>query len=410
MLLVCLLSADLNYAYISGLRSIRRYSLPGDDAVDIAIGLTNPRYLTWADKAQSAMFVTQDQPNRVTIVDAFPVMENGRQVIKDVGVSPMSVACIDAAHLLVCCNNEIYMGDLMENIPMPAGLFKGIGRVLLNFINKEGKADTRKPVDPITKKPIYPYLFENVPFGGYLSLNINHSRAREKYAYYRVKVDDEIRYDTWSDIKFNKATGKYDIRVEFSPIEKGGETGLYRVHEQDDMGNSDLAMVLNSANLLNKKQTIKIEFADKNGKIVEGASESMEVLIDNNHCSAKIEMPGVDGVSATLDCGMLKYTNKNQKVVIAYNASHPNLFAIYKWRLGKGGKGAIPANGCSVDGEASLAQFKFENEVGSLLEDCTVAAFYAHVYVYAKATNGDYRQSQYDASYAISFALTPEKK
>lgn len=396
-----LISADLNYAYISDLRSIRRYSLKGDEVVDIATGLTNPRYLTWADKSQSSIFVTQDQPSRVTIVDNIHKSSSVRDVVTNgLGKSPMSVAYVDPTQLLICCAIGIYLGNPMEDIAMPSGLFKGIGRVLLNFINGKGLADT-------TGEPKYPYPFDNAPFGGPLSLNIDHINARKDYYYYRVKADGKIRYDTWSDMRYNKNTGKWDDRVDFAPLKVGdGEdsTGFYLIHQEDDMANTDLAMVLNSNTLSNKKQEILIEFADSAGVVK--ASEFKEVLIDNNHCFAKIEMPKVNGVSVSDECGMLKCTS-DQELKMAYYASHPNDLATYKWRLGRGGKGTVQADGCSInDGDVKPKQFDFGPiKVEKLLESCKGAAFYAILDVYAKATNGEYQLSGYDAHYAVAFAL-----
>ena len=401
-----LISADLNYAYISDLRSIRRYSLKGDEVVDIATGLRNPCYLTWADKTQSSIFVTQDQPSRVTIVDTIRGPSSVRDVVtKDLGNSPMSVAYVDAARLLVCCATEIYMSNPMENIPMPSGLFKGIGRVLLNFINYKGLADT-------TKEPQYPYPFDNAPFGGLLSLNIDHKKARIKgLTYYRIRADDKIRYDTWSDMKFNPKTRKWDIRVDFTPKTVGDvgdgkdHTGFYLIHQNDDMANTDLAMVLNSNTLSNKKQEILIEFADIKGNVK--ASEFKEILIDNNRCFAQIEMPKVNGVSVPNECGMLKCTS-DQELKMAYYASHPSDYATYKWRLGRGGRSTVQADGCSIDsGDVKAKQFIFGPiKVKKLLEGCEGAAFYAILVVYAKATNGEYRLSGYDAHYTVAFALT----
>lgn len=120
-----LISADLNYAYLSERMAIRRYSLKGDEVVDIATGLRNPRYLTWADKAQSSIFVTQEQPSRVTIVDTIHEPSTVRDVIiRDLGNSPMSVAYVDPTRLLVCCTTEISMIYPMENVQKPSGLFK----------------------------------------------------------------------------------------------------------------------------------------------------------------------------------------------------------------------------------------------------------------------------------------------
>jgi hypothetical protein len=72
-----LISADLAYAYISeqsGGGRISRYSLQGGARIEIASGLTNPFFLTWADPAQSAILVAERDPgNRITLVGTMPI-------------------------------------------------------------------------------------------------------------------------------------------------------------------------------------------------------------------------------------------------------------------------------------------------------------------------------------------------
>lgn len=401
-----LVSSDLAYAYISeqssGGGSISQYSLQDGTRVEIASGLTNPFFLTWADPTQTAMFVAERDPaNRITIVETVPHPGSVRQVVNNTGVRPSSVAVLDAARLLVCCDQEIDLVNLLEGI-VPTGLFKGIGLVPWNLITADGKADT-------TTQPKYPYQFvKNAPFGGALSLQINHLLAWQKVVkYYRVLVDGEIRLDTWWDLKLNPANGKYEIPVQTKPKVIGGKPGYYAIHQPGEwFMNTGLGMILNSTTLANGQRSFTIEFTDNAGKVLQ--SHAQKVWIDNNHCTAAIEMPTVNGDSATTNCGMLQYANKTQKVKIVYVASHPTLFATYSWRVGRAGKGPLSVvPGCIIDGPVSLVPFTFKQKVGDLLDTCTSAAFYASVYVYARAINGYSRQSQYDASSTVAFALTP---
>ena len=166
-------------------------------------------------------------------------------------------------------------------------------------------------------------------------------------------------------------------------------------------------MILDSGTLNNGLRNITIDFNNASGTIL--ASHMQPVLIDNNHCTAAVEMPTVNDVSATTDCGMLNFTELSQHLKIIYVASHPTVdFGTFSWRLCKAGKGPLPGvPECSIDGQASLSPFIFDKDVGSLLGSCPSAAFYAAVYVYAKTINGYSRQSQYDASATVAFALTP---
>jgi hypothetical protein len=116
-------------------------------------------------------------------------------------------------------------------------------------------------------------------------------------------------------------------------------------------------------------------------------------------------MPTVAGNSVTNPCGMLKFnvsTVQTDKVKIVYVASHPLLFANYSFSIVKGANTIY-----STSGPVAYVPFVYEDTVANLLGTCPSAAFAAQLYVAATAINGISRQSQYDASRTIAFALTP---
>jgi len=400
-----LVSSDLAYAYISeqsGGGKVTKYSLQGQAPVVLATGLTNPFFLTWADASKTSFFVAERDPaNRVTLLKTELGAGNAVQVVTSTGARPSSVACISASQLLICCDTMIQKADILAGISMPSGLFKGIGYVPWNLITAAGYADT-------TTQPVYPYQFpKNSPFGGVFSLQFNHLLALlQGVKYYRVLVDATPRMDTWWDLKLNTANGKYEIPVEFKPEFKWGKDGCYAIHKAGEWYmNTDLGLIMNSTSVPNGKRTFTIEFYTDAGVMVN--QQVVYVMVDNNRCTAALDMPVIGGVSATTDCGMLKYNSTADKLSIRYIASHPNLQATYSWRVGRAGRGTVPGvPECSVDGPVQLAPFTFQKDVGSLLGTCTSAAFYAYVYVAARAINGVGRQSQYDASSTIAFALT----
>lgn len=402
-----LVSVDLAFAYISeqtGVGRISRYSLRDGTRVEIATGLTNPFFLTWADPAQTSMFVAERAPaNRITIVETVPRADSVRQVAHNLGNQASSIALINSAHLLVCCDQEIDIADLLAGTLPAPGLFKGIGLVPWNLITLDGHADT-------TTQPAYPYQFtRNAPFGGSLSLQVNHSLAiLANVKYYRVMVDGNVRLDTWWDLKLNPGNGKYEIPVQNLPKVIAGQPGYYAIHKPNEwFMNPDLGMILDSAALQDGLRIFTIDFTNTAGKVL--ASHMQPVLIDNNRCTASVEMPCVNDISATTECGMLRFTDRTQHVRIVYVASHPAPeFATFSWRLCKAGRGPVPGvSECSIDGNSSLAPFIFDKDVNTLLGTCPSAAYYAAVYVYAKTINGISRQSQYDASSAVVLALTP---
>jgi hypothetical protein len=391
-----LITPDLAYAYISEQSSggrISRFSLQGGGRVDIATGLTNPFFLTWANAALSAIYVAERDPaNRITIVDTVPHAGSVQQLVTNVGKRPSSVALIDSGHLVICCDAEIDCAGL-PGVAV-TGLFKGIGLVPWNLITTAGKADT-------TQQPTYPYQFpKDSPFGGVLSLQVNHVLARlSNVQFYRVLVDGKPRLETWGDLELNTANGKYEIPVSFQPQDIAGQHGYYPIHPAGHWYmNTDLGMILNSTALANGLRPFVIEFTDAAGHVLQ--SHSQAVLIDNNPCTAVIGMPTVAGKPATPDCGILKFTAKTDPVQIVYTASHPSLFATFGFWIVKGANSIY-----YTPGNASLAPFTFTDNVGHLLGTCPAAGFSAQLAVWATAINGYYRQSQYDAYWTVAFAL-----
>lgn len=400
-----LISPDLAYAYISeqsGGGRITRYSLQGQTPLVLASGLTNPFFLAWADPARTAMYVTERDPaNRLTLVETVPHSGSVRHLAGPTGSRPSCAIPLDASRVFICCDQEIDQIDLLAGL-IPAGLFMGIGQVPWNLITPGGRADT-------TTQPAYPYQFtKDAPFAGVLSLQINHLLAwLSSVRYYRILINGIPRLETWWDLKLNGVNGKYEIPEQFKPKTIGGQPGYYAIHTPGDWYmNSNLGMILNSSALPNGLTNFLIEFTTATGGVLQ--THNQPVYLDNQAGQAAIEMPTVDGVAATTNCGMLQFSSKTQKVRIVYTASQPWLNATYSWRLGRAGKGPVPGvASCSVDGPVSLNPFLFEETVGTLLGTCPSAAFYAHVYVYAKAINGTSRQSQYDASATVAFALMP---
>jgi len=406
-----LISADLAYAYVTeqtGGGRITRYSLTGGAPLVVASGIVNPFFLTWVDAGQTAFFVANRDPaNAVTIVETVPHAGSVRKVVTGTGARPSSVALVDPEHLLICCDQEIGEANLLAG-SAPLGLFKGIGLVPWNLITVAGMADT-------TAEPGYPYQFAaNSPFGGVLSLQVNHSLAwLSGVRFYRILVDGGVRLETWSDLKLNPANGKYEILVTFTPSTVAGKKGCYAVHAPGDWYmNTDLGMILNSASLPNGLHPFRVEFLNAAGALLQVHAQN--ILLNNSPCTAAVEMPAVGGVSATTECGMLKYANLGQNVTIVYTADHPELYGTFSWRLCRAGKGPVPGvPECIVDGVVSHTPFTFLKSVGALLGPCAAppytgsAAYYAAVYVYARAINGYGRLSQYDASAAVAFALTP---
>ncbi|MEP6619796.1 MAG: hypothetical protein ABJE47_10785 [bacterium] len=134
---------------------------------------------------------------------------------------------------------------------------------------------------------------------------------------------------------------------------------------------------------------------DANGDLV------FVIRVDNNPTTA--QLPGVRaGLNSADDCGMLHYASGADTVSIDYVATHPNNFLDWSLNVSRGLHGVV----ASTSGHtSSLTPDHFNNSAATLVGTCAQAAFAVNLYTAARATDGYGRQSQYDRSATIAFAL-----
>jgi hypothetical protein len=136
------------------------------------------------------------------------------------------------------------------------------------------------------------------------------------------------------------------------------------------------------------------------------------IRVDNNVCEADLPKVATPVNSTNNDpCGILVYNNPTDDVVLSYVAFHPNNFLDWDLTISRGISGVVasippspPPTNTSSGSPGSPATFN--NTAGALLGTCTQAAFAPILYCAARATDGYWRQSQYDCQAAIAFALT----
>lgn len=154
--------------------------------------------------------------------------------------------------------------------------------------------------------------------------------------------------------------------------------------------------------------------------LVIGNSFIMPIYIDNNHTSASLPIPTLDGASPDPTCGLLQYSGPNPccpttggagspggTVTIQYYASHPENFAVFDYRLSRGVNLLTPP---TTSGQVSAASNPATVTItaASLLGGCAIAGFGEDIYVAATATDGWYRVSGYDSDPApVGFVLAP---
>jgi hypothetical protein len=394
------LSSNLTYAFVSeqGLAGITRIELSTGTKVQIANGLVNPFFLTWADSTQTKLLVPERDPaNKISLIDVTKTSANITAFIPATAGRPSSINVINSGSYCVCADGEIDQYFLSDNVNN--WIYKGIGYVPWNLIPASGKADT-------TTQPAYPFQFpKDSPFGGTLPVNIDHRIAwNSGIVYYKVLIDGMARFDSWNDLVMNPVNGHYEI-IE---LQKADTNGFYAVHNPSKVYyNSDLGCLLDSTSeITNALHMLKIEFYNAAHLLVSNMGNAL--YINNQKCVTSIDMPILDGLPADPDCGYLKYTDMTHNVTLHWTASHPQGFATYSYGVIKGAHGLAGSNVQGALFPAVSFVYDFIKPVSFFLGTCPkVAAFAESLYVATTVINGVGRQSQYDASSTVAFCLAP---
>lgn len=137
---------------------------------------------------------------------------------------------------------------------------------------------------------------------------------------------------------------------------------------------------------------------DANGDLI------FVLRVDNNPTVADLPDNGVSvsGVAADT-CGMLHYANRSDTVSINYIATQPNNFIDWNLSVTRGFSGWVA--GDSGNTSTPSPHGVLNRTADQLLGTCNQAAFAVNLYAAARITNGYGRQSQYDRSDTIAFAL-----
>ncbi len=404
-----ILTRDLQYAYVSDQSGrISEIQMSSGTVTTVASGLTNPFFLTWADAAQDALYVPQRDPsNSIVMVSIASGIVN--TVATGVPFRPSSCVVPYSGQLLVCCNTEIediIFATFLSNGP----LLMGIGMIPANYISlSTGLATTPSGS---------PYQVTSAPFGGTLPIMVNYqSAANAGASFYQVQVDGVIQTGSWTVYYWNGITNNL-ITVPSATV--GTATGCYPVHPVAalfDYQPPALGYELNSVALTNGLHHIELQFLDAAGnKLVPNlVSQDILVEVNNQYCVAVLAAPVLNTSPASVadSCGVLHYgSTKTTTVSLAFTASQPANYATFSTELVRGvtGLGSPPLPAAMPSGPVTAAPgdspITPAPTVANLLGPCPTAGFAAEVYVAATMTNGNGRQSQYDAEALMGFVLT----
>jgi hypothetical protein len=403
------LTSDLQYAYVSDQSGhINEIQISSGAITTITTGLTNPFFLTWADAAQDMLYVPQRDPsNSIMTVSVTSGAKN--VIVSGVPFRPSSCIPPYAGQLLVCCDSvieDVVFAGFLSNGP----LLMGIGQIPANYVNSStGMATTPSGS---------PYQVTNAPFGGTLPIMVNYQSAYNAGArYYQVQVDSVVQTGSWTVYQWNGTTNNL-ITVPSTTV--GTTPGCYPVHPIAQLFNYQppaLGYELDSTALTNGLHHIELQFLDASGNKLTPNLVSLSLLVEinNQQCVAVLAAPVLNTSPATGadTCGVLHYgTTKTTTVSLAFTASHPANFATFSTALVRGvtplGDPPLPAplpSGpvTAAPGDSPITPAP---TVANLLGTCPTAGYAAEVYVAATMTNGNGRQSQYDAEALMGFVLT----
>ncbi|MBS1714464.1 MAG: hypothetical protein JST30_09030 [Armatimonadetes bacterium] len=137
---------------------------------------------------------------------------------------------------------------------------------------------------------------------------------------------------------------------------------------------------------------------------VGGNAMEFTLHVDNRPCYAEIQQPRIGSDLASLNCGGLTYHDASADLEVPFVASHPEMRCWHEFGMVRGANNAFPF---VESADATPGYFRATASISDMLGGCSGAAFSANLSVFALATDGWDRQSQFDRYWVYAFMLTP---
>jgi hypothetical protein len=391
------LSADGASAYVSEQSSaggrVREVDLTTGAITTIATGFTAPFMMAYLDAADEQLALCEGNPaNRIAVINLAAGNTVTRPAVT-LASQPTSLAAIGGGDVLVTCTAEI--DECALGLSATTGpLLKGIGFIPYDCISQTtGLATTAAG---------YFYQVTNAPFGGTLPIMLDHTQAwNDGAVYYSVLVNGVARSDSWNDYFWNETTASY-VLTPTVPTTVAGHT-VYPVRNPalvELWFNPDLGEEVPTMSYPDGIAKLQVLFYNATGGLVE-SSPIVPIQLANSPCSASVALAHIGGTYASPNCGVLDYAASTDVLTLSYTAAQPGLFATYAFSVQRG---VNPAS-ISQTGAVTNATMTQSPAVSALIGGCTLAGFAEYLSVMASATNGEGRQSQYDASASQAFVL-----
>lgn len=280
-----LLTKDLAFAYYTELGldgKVKRINLSTNVCETLVAGLKNPMSLCWANAGESTILVAESGAGQVSLINLTEIPVSMQQIVTGLpDINIRSVCKISDDNLLVCDHTSVIEVD-MSPFNGSGPILLGIGHVPFDRIFA-GYADT-------TGDPDYFFQVKDAPFGGTISIMINHKSAYQSpinARFYKVLVDSQAQMQSWSDYRWN---GKKFV-LETMNADRGG---FYKVRNPDVIWyNYWLGYRLNTSGLTNGLHKISVTLFANNKTLI--SQHDLNVMIDNTWPIAKIDKIFHDG-------------------------------------------------------------------------------------------------------------------
>jgi hypothetical protein len=372
-------------------------------------------FMSWASAERTAIFVADQTAGRIVRL----ALDDGMMTDEITGLTePWSVEVVSNIELYVCSAGEL--GRFDKIITVNDVLLLGIGLVPFDYINSSNDDDLighvllRTSVGPndgranTSVSPGYYFSqYPNIPFGGSLSLQVNHEAAWDAgFRYFRVtlyNVSGTSRTINGAYVNMLWTGNRFD------PITTTPTNNRYPIRDPDELWyNHFLGAVIPTTTADNGHNVLRVEFfTSSDASEISSSVHQRLLLIDNTRYNTTLQFPRLGeglaaptpGVFPPMDCGCIGYdtgvggAGKNTQIAVDFAAWQPQAVGQYSLRFYRGGV-HLPA--LAQDGDVTPAATTRVKDtvgvdplrIGHLLGSCDIANILINLTVSSRVIDG----------------------